>query len=101
MGISEGAQCDERCPVGRCEKFADGEEEGSCRWFFGSVEKDSDKYTPSHYRCKVDHCSKVPNGDGMSGCITEGDDKFTGSQIVTRSARMQSLNKRRKKKSRK
>merc|ERR1712176_1287768 len=70
--VTDSPPCDERCPVGVCEKFGDGEEEeGNCRWFFGSVTEDGGTYTPSHYKCVVDACSKVPKHADYSECVTE------------------------------
>merc|ERR1712060_247285 len=66
--ITPAKPCDERCPVGKCEKYPDGEEEGNCRWLFGTV---GEKYAASAYHCKVDSCDTVPTGkDGLTGCWT-------------------------------
>merc|ERR1711920_139516 len=82
---SEGKPCDERCPVGRCEKYPDGEEEGYCRWFFGRA---TEEYVPSAYHCKVDSCDQVPKGHDITPCWeTQGEHFYS---ITDRNAQCQS-----------
>jgi len=37
--VEDTPACDERCPVGKCDRYPDGEEEGNCRWIFGQYDK--------------------------------------------------------------
>merc|ERR1712187_1099139 len=90
--ISHGTTCDERCPVGVCERYPDGEEEG-CRWFFGSLAGDK-SYTPSSYKCFVAHCTMVPDQEGFSGCESEHGKNFIESPIVIRHARKRNRRKK-------
>merc|ERR1711957_920760 len=72
--VAQGPVCDERCPVGICHKFDGGEEEqGQCRWFFGSVTENGNTYTPSSYHCKVKNCDQAK---GHGDCVTQNGESY-------------------------